>query len=455
MTMLRLLILAAAALLLPLRAQALAVTEIAFWTSEVPPERLAVIRYLADAFMALNPDVRVKVVGYEENEFADRVAASSCNIDAPVLVNTGSNLIVALGERGLVDVKAVTGIITSMGRERFSPGPLTFFSTGRKGYYGIPHHGWVQGLWYRADIFENAGLKPPGTWTAILKAARALTDRDKGIYGILVGTKPDNYAEQVFTQVALSNEARMFSPDGKLIFDSPAMVEALEFYLKLAACTPPGPQTWRGRDYYFQNRLGMFFYSTFILDDLSLSRVAKDSLGSEHFKELAGAEFDPDLARKTRMIPDIRNRVAVSYGSINGFSLLRCDDFAKREAAQRLIAFLYEPGPYVEWLHMSPGGMLPVLRGMAEREAFMRDPEGVFQRFGRDKIKRMLQGLDSIRAFGQMEGRHFPLADIFYVEKVIPRMIAKALAGTMSPPQAVSWAAEEMRRIAAEQRSDK
>ena len=409
-------ILLVASLLVPAPACAGETTEINFWTSETEPDRLAAIRYFADMFMALNPDISIEVTGVNENEFVG-LAAKAAGDAAPVLVNADSEMVVALGARGLLDVQASTAFVESLGADIFAKGVLALFSAPRGRYYGVPHNAWVQGLWYRADWFREAGLKPPETWKDILAAAKRFTDKESGNYGILLGTIVDNYAEQIFTQLALSNDARMFTPEGELVFNSPQMVETLEFYVKLAGFTPPGPQTWRGRDYYLQGRMAMFFYSTFILDDLALAGVAEDSLGSTHFSDLKGAKFDPELARNTRMVPLIRRASASGYGSVNGFTLCRTDDPAKLEGAQRFLRFLFEPGPYVDWLHMSPGGMLPVLRSVPDREEFMHDPQGVFQRFGRSEVRQILSGLDSIRSFELVEGHHFPLASVFYLPK--------------------------------------
>ena len=52
------------------------------------------------------------------------------------------------------------------------------------------------------------------------------------------------------------------------------MKEAVEYYAELAKYNPPGPQTWRARDYYLQGKLAMFYYSTYIMDDLALAEVA-------------------------------------------------------------------------------------------------------------------------------------------------------------------------------------
>ena len=128
----------------------------------------------------------------------------------------------------------------------------------------------MQGIWYRTDWFEEAGLAPPSTWETIEKAAEHFYDINNNQYGILVGTTEENYMEQCFTQIAISNNARIFDKNGNIVFNSPEMREAVEYYTNLAKFNPPGPQTWRARDYYLQGKMAMFFYSTYIMDDLAI-----------------------------------------------------------------------------------------------------------------------------------------------------------------------------------------
>ncbi|MBU1249074.1 MAG: ABC transporter substrate-binding protein [Proteobacteria bacterium] len=451
-------ILACILLLLPLlvpvssSAQAQEDGSITLLTSEVRQDCLAEVRYLAGVFSVLHSEAKVHIQSVNENELVRQVQTLIEAGKTPDMVNAGSDLLVALGEKGLLDTAMAGQTIDRIGRSRFYTGALNMLSlSGQNGFYGIPYHGWVQGIWYRADWFEEAGLKPPTTWTAILKAAEHFTNPEQGIYGILTGTDAEQYSEQCFTQLALANDALMFTPDGDLIFDSPAMVETLEYYVKLARLTPPGPQTWRARDFYFQGKLAMFFYSTFIMDDLALPGVAQDSLGGEHFPELAGTPFDPELARNTRLAPLLTRQTPASYGIINGFAIMKQNDPKKQETIQAFLDFLFETAQYVEWVHMAPGGMMPVLRNIDDSDSFMHDPKGVFRRYGRPKIIEIISGLESIQNFGMVQGTRHPLASIYYAEKVIPRMIHKAVFENVSAAQAVTWAAQEMRRIAAEQ----
>lgn len=443
----RLMIILIFCLLLPGNVQARSV-ELTFWTTEIHEDRLVVIDFLAKAFGVMQDDVTVKVVSVNENDLAERLREAMAAGNAPHLVGTGSELLVAMAETGCLNIEAASRVIRRMGVDRFYPGALSMLAASGGGrWYGVPFHGWVQGIWYRADWFEEAGLGPPRTWAGIMTAAKQLTDSAKGRYGILVGTADDHYATQVFTQIALSNGGAMFKTDGGIAFDSPAMVEALEFYAGLARYTPPGSQTWRARDYFLQGKLAMLFYSTFIMDDLALEKVASDSLSGDHFSELDGAPFDPDLVRHVRMVPLIHQRGAVGYGMINGFGICRKASAEEQKAVETFLEFLYEPARYVAWLHMAPGGMLPVLRDVGGSELFLADPAGLFRRYGQAKIREIIDGMASIRSFGMVDGKRLPAASLAYAKGVIPRMIRRTVFEGVPASDSVRMAAGEIRKI--------
>ena len=42
--------------------------EFEFWVSQTQSERMAVIKVLAETYMAINPDVTIMVIGVDENE---------------------------------------------------------------------------------------------------------------------------------------------------------------------------------------------------------------------------------------------------------------------------------------------------------------------------------------------------------------------------------------------------
>jgi len=366
----------------------------------------------------------------------------------PALIEGSADMHVSFGAEGVVDTAASTALIEKIGKSAFYEGPLKMLESAVGGtYYGVPYHGWIQGIWYRADWFEAAGLEPPDTWENILKAARYFYKPNENQYGILVGTKAETYAEQCFTPFAMSNNAGLFDKEGNLIFNSPEMKEAVEFYAELAKYNPPGPQTWRARDYYLQGKMAMFFYSTYIMDDLALAEVAQGSLTNENFENLKGASFDPDLVKNTRMAPVVSRKSDAGYGTVVALSFLNQEDKAVTSAASRFVEYLYTQNAYITWLHMAPGGMNPMLRGIAENPRFQNDPNGIFKNYGPEKMAEIIDGLNNIESFGIVEGNVIEEASSVTAQQIIPKMIYSITQEGANVDNAMEKAEMEMEKL--------
>jgi multiple sugar transport system substrate-binding protein len=427
---------------------AVSAATIEFWTTETQSDRIKTIQLLMDTFQALNPEVAVKLVPVDENDMPSQMAAASAAGALPALIEASSELMLAFGEEGILDVSSAGALVDKLGKKRFYQGALKMMETAGGGsYYALPYHGWVQGIWYRADWFKDAGLAPPDTWENILKAAKTFYKPQQNRYGILVGTKPEAYSEQCFTHFALSNGAGEFNASGELVFNSSKTLETLTYYAELAKFNPPGPQTWRARDYYIQGKLAMFFYSTYIMDDLALAEVAAGSLTDTHFPQLGKSTFDPELVDNTRVVATITKVKPAAYGAIVGLGLVKQKSEPHSDAARKLVEFLYEPASYITFLHMAPGGMNPMLRDIAGRSEYLNDPGGVFKRYGRSKIEEIISGLDHIGSFTIVAGRTFPAAGKIYAKQIIPRMIYSVTIEGMKPADALKWAEDQMQSV--------
>ncbi|MDC7221762.1 MAG: extracellular solute-binding protein [Spirochaetales bacterium] len=421
--------------------------EFEFWFGHNQSDRIAVAQVLVDTYMALNPDVTIKVIPVEENDLAGQLNAASAAGNMPPIIEAGSEAAVSFGSEGIMDTDAVAKLLEDIGEDKFYPGSLKLFDNGKGAYYALPYHGWVQGIWYRADWFEEAGLEPPNTWENILKAAEYFYDPQNNQYGCLIGTTAENYTEQCFTQLALANGAQLFDKEGKLIFNSPEMKEAVEYYAELAQFNPPGPQYWRARDYYIQGKMAMFFYSTYIMDDLALEENAAGSLTSENFEELEGSTFDPELVDHTKMVSQISNTKPAGYGVINSLALLKQEDPAVTAAAIDFVRYLYSPNAYISYLHMQPGGMNPVIKDIADNPRYQNDPNGIFKHYGPEKMMEIIEGMNSIETFSIVEGVRIDKASKIFNQKIIPQMLYKITQEGMDIDDAMSWAEKEMMKV--------
>ena len=150
----------------------MAKTNISFWTTETQSERMKTIQLILDTFEALNDDIQVKLVPVDENDLPTQMAAASAAGNIPEVIEMGSELAVTFGSEGIMDFGAHEAVINKIGRDDFFKGALQLTTSPSGQAYALPYHGWVQGIWYRADWFKEAGLAPPTTWYNILKAAK-------------------------------------------------------------------------------------------------------------------------------------------------------------------------------------------------------------------------------------------------------------------------------------------
>lgn len=419
-----------------------------FWTAETQTERLATIQVLIDTYTALNPGVTINLIPVDDNDIATQTQTAAAAGTLPALYEGTADMSVSFGAEGIMDVEATTEIINSIGKDKFYDGVLELVETSDKNqYYSMPYHGWIQGIWYRADWFEEAGLEAPTTWETTLAAAKYFYKPEENQYGILVGTKSEAYAEQCFTPIAMSNNAALFDKDGNLIFNSPEMKESIEFYAELAKYNPPGPQTWRARDYYLQGKMAMFYYSTYIMDDLALQEIAASSLSGDNFEDLAGGTFDPELTENTRFAPIMTNKTDSGYGVVISLGLFNQEDKAKTEAAADFVKFLYTENAYITFLHMAPGGMNPVLKSIPTNEQYQNDPSGIFKHYGTEKMSEIVEGLNSIKTFGIVDGQRIEAASKISAQEIIPEMIYKITQSGFSVDEAMLDAEEAMKKV--------
>jgi multiple sugar transport system substrate-binding protein len=180
------------------------------------------------------------------------------------------------------------------------------------------------------------------------------------------------------------------------------------------------------------------------MDDLALAAAAADSLTADHFPELSGAAFDVGLVDQVGMVAALSRRSPATFGSISALGVARDLDAATRARALDFIRFLFRPDIYVTWLHMAPGGMMPVLREIAESEAFLRDPAGVFQRYGRPRLLEIVRGFDHIRTFSHPGSGFVPAASRAFAAGIISRMVHQVASGARPPEEAAQAAAAEL-----------
>jgi multiple sugar transport system substrate-binding protein len=415
---------------------------IEFWSTDNEEERVNVYEEVAARFMAEHPEIEVRIVPIEEAGVTQRIATALAANRPPDLIRMGVERVAAFAADEILDEDAAEAVIQNVGIDDFRAGPLDMVvdpTTGK--YAAIPFDGWVQAIWYRQDIFDQAGLSAPISWDDINAACDTLPGTENLLYALALGTDPgQNYGHQIFEQVAMSNNAWPFDEQGNVTMNTPEMIAALDFYTQLQRCALPGPQYWRGaREAYELDQAGMLFYSTYIMDDLV------EGSGLE-----AGGNVDipvENLPQKTGFAPMMEGPDgAASYGQLVTMAIPKGAD----PEAQMVAEYFLTEG-YIDILGLAPFGKVPVLKSAV---AGWKDLSPYFAEYSADTLDQIANGYETMQRWlfrpdydateraviGDIEGR-----------LLIPQVISNiALEGTMTPETGAEWLQQQVEALLAD-----
>jgi len=97
--------------------------------------------------------------------------------------------------------------------------------------YGVPIQTYLEWMYYRKDLFDEAGLAPPTDWDSMLAGAIALTDPAQQLYGF--GMRGGSGGDSQIMQWVEANGGRILDDEGNVVFDSPETVGAIQWFSDL------------------------------------------------------------------------------------------------------------------------------------------------------------------------------------------------------------------------------
>lgn len=356
---------------------------IEFMHSSVEQERQAVISRLIDRFQQENPDITVKQVPVEEDAFNTKIITLARTGALPEVIETSHDYAKVMDKEQLVDRKAIGDVIAAVGEQNFYDGVLRIVrSEDGTAWNGVPISAWLQGVWYKKDVLESAGLSEPQNWQQLLEAAQKLSDPAQKKYGIALPTAESVMTEQAFSQFALSNNANVFDANGSITLNTPEMEQALEMYRQLAETTMPGSNNvMEIKDAFMNGAAPMAIYSTYILPAV--------------FKE-------GNPANLGFMVPTEQS--AAVFGTITSLTISNGQAADETAAAEKFVTFMHKAENEAEWVMMSPGAAFPANKGVTDT-ALWKDNE-VIKAFGQLPYDLIAQ-YPNMQVFGSVGDKNF------------------------------------------------
>lgn len=281
--------------------------------------------------------------------------------------------------------------------------------------YGLPFDGETTGLFYRTDLFAEAGIEgPPVTWEEFEQTAAALTDPSKQQYGVAIFSTEAAYYWYPWLWQAGGD---LLSADGQdIAFDSPEGVEAAEFYVNLAQnYAPPdylASDSWNGRVAFATGKVGMYIAGNWFAGQLL-------------------SEF-PDIEGKWASAPLPQGEAGCAT-TLAGDSLVILGSSEQQDAAWLWIEFLSRPENMTTWtIGEATTTLLPPRTSLLQSDQLAEN-------------KPFLQGFADdmgCAVTSTVEQPKFP-----EVEAVLNEKLGEAMYGDITPEQALEQAAAEGEEI--------
>jgi multiple sugar transport system substrate-binding protein len=231
----------------PVASEAPAVSKpivVAIWSG---PEHDNLVKVAEEYKKATGKEVIVEEVAREAYFDKLNTVAATCGKDYDAFYAMSDYVPAYVAAKGLKDLNTFfeDPAVVSPAFNLKDYGMATSFFTYDGKTYVLPSEGDTAWLWYRKDLFDAAGLKPPETWDEFYADAKLLNNPAKGVYGAVIGAKPDE-AWWDFMYYLFGQGGELLNADNTVAINNEAGVKALTFYSNLLkdGLVPPDVSTY-------------------------------------------------------------------------------------------------------------------------------------------------------------------------------------------------------------------
>lgn len=403
-------VLTALLVILPLRAQQPVVLSIL-----IPAPDVAPFPPLIKEFEQQNPGIKINIVeGPNSSNLVEDLYSSAFLLgDSPYdLLNMDITWVPKFAAAGWL--QDISNILPQGELAKFLQGDI---EGGRyKGkLYRLPYRTDVGMLYYRSDLLQQAGLKPPETFSDLIQASKTVQGKDAAQWGYVWQGRQYEGLSAMFTEVLQGNGGFWINPQTNEVgLDRPESIDTVKFLVSTIqqGISPPGVNTYIEEDTrrLFQNGNTLFMRNW---------PYAWDLLNKE----------DSPVRGKVGIKPMVRAANERSGACQGGWGLGISSTTRHPEEARKVVQFFTSPESQKKLA--IAGAYLPTRRELYnDRELLQR-----YEYF--PLILRILEN-PALRP---------PIAQYAQASDILQRYLNATLSGQISPEDAMRSAARETRSL--------
>lgn len=317
------------------------------WTPDTRDDALAAERWWGEAFMAANPGVQVNQLTVPYGDDTTKLIAGHAAGVVPDMLYAYSQFMYTYGVDGLT--QPVNDLIDEIGRDRFIASALDGITVDGN-VYTVPQTGFPFFIYYRKDLYEAQGLKPPTTHDELL-ANVAAVHSPPDVYGFIVTNQAISDTWNLKSAM-WTHGAYFFDENDELALDRPETLEAWAFYQRLAEFSPPGSMSQsdlESRQLYVDGRVAHMLTTTSMAANFT----------PEDLPRFGGFLYPSKEGAKGASLDFQGNTIPTRAKS--------------PELARAAIAFQLDPDNFGEYLKRTVVGWVPMLED-AYTDAYLNDP---------------------------------------------------------------------------------
>jgi multiple sugar transport system substrate-binding protein len=373
--------LALALALMPPAASAQERKIVPFLTAESSPEAVQQILDLIAQFEEENPDIGIELQLMSNDIRAARIINSIAVGDELGIFEIERRLVPDFTQAGYL--LQLDSIVDNVGKENFIPGSLLYWPFDGH-LYQFTSDLSAGTLYWREDLFEEAGLAEPDSYERLLEASERL-DGQNGVSGNAFEAS-NNGGVQRFVTFLWQNCGDFYTKEGDLAFDRDGSRQAVEDYAALNQYTPSGSHSWGALDpinAYAAGRVGMALFP-----------------GRLGYQIATNA---PDIAEVTG---NREARVArggegprVVYGAVTSYSI--GSNVRHPEEAKKFLEYLFTGDRLLQYAMGVPGHIAPAIKSV---QAQMLEQDNPYIQNYRDWVETILEATTYFNAEAQNMG---------------------------------------------------
>ena len=356
---------------------------------DLNPDKAEAFEDVVAAFREANPDLEVKVNNQDREAYKTAIR-NFLTADPPDVASWyPGNRMAPFVEAGLFD--PISDLWEEEGlNESFASIRPTMTMNGEQ--WGVPYSYYQWGIYYRADVMEELGVEPPGTWDELLATCATIEEAGKDCFTI--GTKFLWTAAGVFDYLNLRTNGYEFHNQltaGEIPYTDDRVRQVFEHWKELVE---PGYFVDNHATMSWQDALAPFISGDavmYVMGNFAIGAMTEGGLTEEQIGYAPFPTIDPDVPRAEDAPAD---------------ALFMPSGAKNKENAKKFLAFVASPEIQTQWNEaigqLPPNSEAEVGDSKFLQEGFevLSNAEGLAQFYDRDADPAMAKaGMEGFQEF--------------------------------------------------------